>query len=301
MALTENWIILILWPFESNLERMKAGGHHYAYNYDQDVAFIVIPRRPRVSVAGWNPGEYRVYYTKNCMIGHTAGGWETDDGKLIFECSRTADNFFPFFPSEDGRKPDKETKVDFVRYEIDLSQPTGTKVLEPRILFDTPNEFPRIDERFMAKKYEVVLLNIFYPGKSDTTQNVFAGLNAVMHLNTRTGVKKIYWPGEHCFCQEPLLVPRSDDAPEGDGYVMFMVERRDRYLSYLVVLDTDDFEKPIAVADIPFRLRPQIHGNWVDARELSGKPLIPVRKDIKLSEKAYSSYVDLSDAKPLEF
>ncbi|WXC48052.1 hypothetical protein QX201_007768 [Fusarium graminearum] len=290
MVLTENFIVLILWPLEASVDRMKAGGHHFAYDYDLPASFIVIPRRPEEANAGWKKGEYRVYETKNCMIGHSASGWE-EDGKIFFECSRSHDNFFPFFPAKDGREAGK-TVVDFVRFELDLSQPTGTKVPEPRILLNIPNEFPRIDERYMSKKYEIVFSCVFYPGHSDTKKLLFSGLNAVSMLNTRTGEQKCYWPGENCYCQEPAFVPRSDDAPEGDGWVMFVVERRNLNVSDLVIVDTRDFETPIAVAELPMRVRPQIHGNWVDARELNDQPLVDEPGEIKLSGKAINLKID---------
>lgn len=292
MALTENWIILLLWPFEASVERMKNGGHHFAYNYNLPSSFIVIPRRPDVSVAGWKPGEYRVYNWKNCMNIHTAGGWEEQDGgKVYLECARIHDNAFPFFPSEDGRSPDPETKADFVRYEFDLSKPTGSYVPDPQMVLDLPSEFPRIDERYMSKKYNIIFLCVFLPGKSDGKANIFAGLNAVAMINTATGDKQYYYPGDNCFCQEPLFIPRADDSPEGDGYVMFVVERRDANYNSLVFLDTRDFQTPIAIAELPMRIRSQIHGNWVDAKELNNKPLVYYPEDdIQLSGKAWDPY-----------
>ncbi|KAJ3464926.1 hypothetical protein MRS44_005584 [Fusarium solani] len=271
MALTENWIVLVLWPFEACVDRMKAGGRHFAYNYDLPATFIVIPRRPEKANADWKLGEYRTYNTTNCMIGHTATGWE-EDRKIYLECSRSNDNIFPFFPAEDGKKPEN-TIVDMV-------------------VLDIPNVFPRIDERFMSKKYEIIFCCIFYPGYSDNKKLLFSGLNAVAMVNTRTGEKKMYWPGENCYCQEPAFVPRSDDAPEGDGWVMFVVERRDLNVSNLVIVDTRDFETPIAVAELPLRVRPQIHGNWVDARDLNNKPLVAEPGEIKLSGKACNLRID---------
>ncbi|KLO96783.1 lignostilbene alpha,beta-dioxygenase I [Fusarium fujikuroi] len=226
MVLTENWIVLILWPFEADVD---------------------------------------------------PSGWEEND-KIYSECSRSHHNFFPFFPAKDGREAGK-TVVDFVRFEIDLNQSTGSNVDEPRVLLDIPNEFPRIDERYMSK--------------NDTKKLLFSGLNAVAMINTRTGEQQSYWPGENCYCQEPAFVPRSDDAPEGDGWVMFVVERRDLNVSNLVIVDTRDFKTPIAVAELPLRVRPQIHGNWVDSRELNDKPLVSEPGEIKLSSKACNLKVDI--------
>ncbi|KAJ3455947.1 hypothetical protein MRS44_017429 [Fusarium solani] len=47
-----------------------------------------------------------------------------------------------------------------------------------------------------------------------------------------------------------------------------MVERRAAGRSELVILDTRDFEKPIAIAQLPLHVKAQIHGNWVEAAAL---------------------------------
>lgn len=89
-AITPNWIILVLWPFETSVERMKKGGHHWAWNYDRPATFIAVPRRKGTKLPeGWKEGEYRVYYDKNEMLIHTAGAWESEDGsKLFLETTR---------------------------------------------------------------------------------------------------------------------------------------------------------------------------------------------------------------------
>jgi carotenoid cleavage dioxygenase-like enzyme len=66
-AITTNFIVLFIWPFEASIERMKAGGHHWAWNYERPATFIVVPRRPgRAAKYGWRDGEHRVYTWKNC-------------------------------------------------------------------------------------------------------------------------------------------------------------------------------------------------------------------------------------------
>ena len=98
-AITENFIVLFLWPFEADVERMKQGKQHWAWSYDRPATFIVVPRRSSNALHGWSQGEYRVYSWKNCMPIHTAGAWE-EDGKIYVESSRVHDNAFPFFPTK---------------------------------------------------------------------------------------------------------------------------------------------------------------------------------------------------------
>ncbi|KAH7118305.1 carotenoid oxygenase [Dactylonectria macrodidyma] len=268
-AITPNWIILVLWPFEADLARMKAGKQHWAWNYSLQATFIVVPRRKTTPLfPGWKQGEYRVYSWKNCMPIHTAGAWEGDDGRLYFESSRVHDNAFPFFPSYDGRMPAKDAKADFVRWEIDLNQPSGTTVEDPLVVLDVPSEFPRIDERFMTHEYEYLFLNVFIPEKSDGGTNIFHGLNGLAMHSHKTGKTEYFYAGDDSLVQEPIFVPRSRDAPEGDGWVIAMVERRSLTRNDLVVIDTREFENPIAIIQLPMHVKAQIHGNWVEASVL---------------------------------
>ncbi|KAI8183777.1 Lignostilbene-alpha,beta-dioxygenase isozyme I [Colletotrichum sp. SAR 10_75] len=272
-AITPNWIILVLWCFDASVERMKKGGHHWAWDYDKPATFIVAPRRSTTPLPpGWSPGEYRVYPWKNCMLIHTGGAWESEDGSKVFlETSRVHDNGFPFFPTDDGRLPAPDAASDYVRWTLDLSQPSDTQVADPKIILDLPAEFPRLDERFLSKPYKHVFINVHISkdenGKPQTVHN---GLNGLAMLNLETKQTKYFYAGFESHIQEPIFIPRSDDAPEGDGWVMAMVERRGANRNEIVVLDTRDFEKPIALIQLPFHVKSQVHGNWVDQRRLKG-------------------------------
>ena len=277
-AITPNWLILFVWPFEADVARMKKGGHHWAYDYSRGLTLIVVPRdanNPKGK--GWTAGEYRSFDWKNCMPIHTAAGWEDDDGNIFVESSRVHDNAFPFFPpdEENPRMPPPDTKADYVRWKIDPAQPDRSMLDDPLVVLDCPSEFPRIDERFMSKEYDIVWLNVFIPGKSDGSANVFQGLNGLAMHSNKTGKTRWYYAGDNSLIQEPIFVPRTDDAPEGDGYVIALVERREANRCDLVVLDTNTFEGPIALVQLPLHVKAQIHGNWVSAEALGGyKPVV---------------------------
>jgi carotenoid cleavage dioxygenase-like enzyme len=284
-AITPNWLVLMLWPFEANIARMKAGKQHWAWDYDLPATFLVVPRRKNTQTPGWKEGEnHRTYSWKNCMPIHTAGAWESADGKIYVESSRVHDNAFPFFPPDDGRMPSPETKADFVRWELDPSQPSGSSTPDPQVILDLPSEFPRIDERFMTKEYEWLFLDVFLPEKLDGTKNIFHGLNALAMHSNKTGNTTYFYAGDESLIQEPIFIPRSDNAPEGDGWVIAMVERKVANRCDLVVIDTKEFEKPVAIVQLPFHVKAQIHGNWVDGRALKEKnSIVAVPGEIKIS------------------
>jgi carotenoid cleavage dioxygenase len=277
IAMTENWIVFCTWPNTFDLNP-KTGDPAVLWDTKRPAIFVVAPRHPEQPLAGsgWKPYEHRVYtYYVNSEIIHTAGAWE-EGSKIFFEGTWPHEHVFPFWPRTDGQEPSGKTFVDLVRLEIDVSQPSNTAIPDPVVLVDIPNEFPRIDERFYCKKYDFIFMNVYHSEteKHLANKHIFEGLNATAMLIKSTGELKVYYPGPNCRCQEPLFIPRSDDAPEGDGHVIFAVDRFDINRTNIVILDTKDFEHPVAVIELPLRMRAQIHGNWVDARELNGKPLV---------------------------
>jgi len=70
--------------------------------------------------------------------------------------------------------------------------------------------------------------------------------------------------GDQTGVQEPVFIPRSQDCPEGDGYLIVFLNHFDTMLSSLALLDTKDLSAgPIARIKLPFRLRSGVHGSWV--------------------------------------
>ena len=67
-------------------------------------------------------------------------------------------------------------------------------------------------------------------------------------------------PGEFVF------VPRGDDAPEGDGWLMGLVIDSLADTTALVILDARDITAPaVATVHLPHRIPPGFHGNWIPA------------------------------------
>lgn len=58
-------------------------------------------------------------------------------------------------------------------------------------------------------------------------------------------------------------------APEADGYIMSIANSHDKLRTDIVVLDTADLAAgPVAIVELPFRLRNGIHGSWVEGKDL---------------------------------
>lgn len=96
----------------------------------------------------------------------------------------------------------------------------------------------------------------------------FPPYNCLAHYDFGTGAVEKYFPGPMHFVQEPVFLPRSESAAEGDGYLIALVNNYSTMASELHILDTKDFTKAQAVVNLPVRLRAGLHGNWVDGQEL---------------------------------
>lgn len=244
------------------MARLRAEKQHWAWSYDTPATFLVVPRRKGSAAKyGWADDEHREYHWKNCMSFRTAGAWQTKDGTIYVESSRVHDNAFPFFSPDDGRMPSPETKADFVRWEIDLSKPSGTQVPDPSVILELPAEFARIDERFMTKPYESLFLKVSIAEDMDGKKNIFHGLHGLATHSHKTGKTRYFYPWKDSLCQEPIFIPRTEDAAKGGGWVMTLIERRAASRCDIAVIDTRNFEKPVAIVQLPFHMKAQIHWN----------------------------------------
>ena len=71
-------------------------------------------------------------------------------------------------------------------------------------------------------------------------------------------------PGGAGWGAEPVFVPRSPDAPEGDGWLLFLVNHNAANLAELRVVDALDITgPPVAVARLPFNQPTAFHGCFV--------------------------------------
>ena len=139
---------------------------------------------------------------------------------------------------------------------------------------NTSGEFARIDDRFVTKYYKHFFLCVVDPSRpydfakcGPPTGGLF---NCLGHFNWETGKQDIWFAGPTSTVQEPVFIPRSKVAEEGDGYLMGLVNRLDEMRNDLVILDTKvGFERgPIAVIRLPLKLKIGLHGNFVPYDEI---------------------------------
>ena len=91
------------------------------------------------------------------------------------------------------------------------------------------------------------------------------------HYDEGTDTLDFWYAGPDSAPEEPFFVPRSADAPEGDGWLLAIVGRRRENRTDLVILDARHLAAgPVAVVKMPCRLHEGFHGTWVPQHQLGG-------------------------------
>ena len=85
------------------------------------------------------------------------------------------------------------------------------------------------------------------------------------HPNLRDGFAPL-----HMECdapkKEPIFVPKSESAREGEGFLLANVYDGNRKASHLVILDAENVTaEPLATAYLDHRVPFGFHGNWCPA------------------------------------
>ncbi|KZM18849.1 uncharacterized protein EKO05_0006636 [Ascochyta rabiei] len=265
-AITQNYVVLMMMPFNVDFTDIeKEGNHQWYYDEKMPTWFAVVPRDESKSV--------RWFKHKNCMPVHSGASWE-EDGKIYFDATVASHNAFHFLPCKSGDKripnlDPADITVNYVKFCIDPESDSDEMPLG-EVLLEVPCEFPRIDERFLTEKTRYTFLDCFRPDVA-AEKNLYNGLNTLARYDYSTGKTDFCIPSENCLVQEPAFSPRTPDAPEGDGFLITMIDNIETGRNEIIILDTRKFEEIVARIILPFRLRSAVHGNWVDAERIDGK------------------------------
>ncbi|MEN0613896.1 carotenoid oxygenase family protein [Klebsiella indica] len=260
-AVTQNYVIFPIIPLTADLERMRKGGQHFQWQPDLPQLFGVLPRNGSAQDIRW------FYGPVNGFQGHTLNAYE-EGNKIFVDMPVTNGNVFYFFPQADGAVPPPESlKAALMRWTFDLDAEDHDVV--PQLLTATPFpcEFPRCDERYNGKPYRYGFTLAYDPQLPFDSATLgalpFQFFNQLARIDVVTGKSEMWYPGDaQCF-QEPAFIPRSKDAPEGDGWVVCVMNDLRAHTSELLIMDTAHWvQGPLARVKIPFRLRMSLHGNW---------------------------------------
>jgi carotenoid cleavage dioxygenase len=233
-------------PLSGSLERAMSGRPPFAWEPEKPALVGVMRRDADTSQIRW-------FSTDACYVFHVMNSWE-EDGRIVADVMKY--EAAPLFPLADGSRG-KQCGAYLVRWTFDLNDASDT--IREEQLDDMPGEFPRYDERFTFQKNR----HGWFAGQ--TTKPGDIRTNTLAHIDLKTGKRSDWFTGEGDALSEPVFVHRSDDAPEGEGWIVAVAYRAAEDVSEFLVFDAQDVPGgPIASAKMPRRMPFGFHGTWVN-------------------------------------
>ena len=265
-GVTEDYLVVHIVPSIGSWERLEQGKPHFGFDTTMPVYLGVIPRRDEVSAE-----DIRWFKRDNCFASHVMNAWQ-EGTKIHFDIPEAKNNMFPFFPDVHGAPFNGMEAMSYLtRWTVDLASNSDDFESVTK-LTETAGEFPRIDDRFTGLPYRYGwMLEMDYKRPVELKGGSAGGLlmNCLCLIDHQTGAEQHWWCGPVSSLQEPCFIPRSADAPEGDGWIVQVCNRLEEHRSDLLLFDALDIAKgPIATIQVPIRLRFGLHGNFAPADQI---------------------------------
>jgi carotenoid cleavage dioxygenase len=249
-AITERHAVFLLCPIVFDLAKAAGGGSPFSWEPERGTRIGVLPRRGRSEDVRW-------FDTDPCYVFHPLNAYDEGD-EVVLDVHRYEQLLF--MSPEVARDPSwRDSQVARLhRFRIDLAR--GTLASTP--LDDHEGEFPRVDDRLVGRKHR---FGYFATTGPEGNPSLLPEFTAVARIDLERGGRVAVRPhGAGNGCGEPVFVPRSPDAAEDDGWVLYLAYDRERNASELVVVDATDFAgEPVARVLLPHRVPYGFHGNWV--------------------------------------
>jgi carotenoid cleavage dioxygenase-like enzyme len=248
---TENHLLFPILPVTGSLTRAMAGQPPYAWEPDKGAYVGVMRRNGTANDIVWFRGEASYVF-------HVMNAWE-DSGRIIADVMQFEEA--PLFPHPDGRPTDpKKSRARLCRWEFDLAG--NSDRFSQTYLDDLTGEFPRIDDRRAGLKS-----GHGWYACANPDRQVGEWLSGIAHVDGDGARRGRYVLPSGDTISEPVFVARTDDAAEGDGWLLAVVWRaRDNCSDLAVFNATDVAAGPIALVHLGHRVPDGFHGNWVGAQ-----------------------------------
>lgn len=260
-AHTEHHVVFAFEPLVTELDTVKRTGRFYEWQPEHGMKIAVLKRGGGVADIRWFDGPAYSF-------GHTVNAFE-EGSKIHFDLLLAEGNFMGFmFPGRDGARtaliPQKLRRI-----VLDLSGDKTTYDIQPdRGLV---MELARMDDRYHGHPYRHLWAVAGKPpkGKGGGAIDILNSEADVARYDVVTGQQDRWELGPDSNCHEPTFVPRTPDSPEGDGWLLVLVNRLKEQRCELMAFDALNLAAgPLATWAIPVRVRLTFHGPWVPAETL---------------------------------
>lgn len=267
-AITERHAIFPIFPTTADLDRLEAGGAHWAHQQDLESWVGIMPRYGKVSEMRWFKGP------RGVSAFHLVNAYDAGD-QVHLDLCLTDTNAFAFMREAGGihRQP-WEIEGALTRWTFDLTRNDDGFDERP---IGPPGDLPRVRDVDQGRPYPFVFYCSMNPAGGPPLPGgpVGAAFNALVRLEPESGRVTTMTLEPDMAISEPVHIPSTRDGH--DGWLLAVVDRRageSVFESELWVIDASDIAAgAVARVPVPVRLRPQVHGTWVSERQLAERAL----------------------------
>ncbi len=269
-VITEKYAIFPIFPTTADLERLKAGGAHWAHQQELESWIGIMPRYGKVEEMRWIKGPVGV------SAFHEVNAY--DDGDLVhLDLCLTETNAFSFMREAGGiHKAQPDVQGALTRWTIDMSK--ADPQIEERPI-GPPGDLPRLADADQGRHYNrawYLSMNPEAKGPPLLGGPVGANFNALLRIEPGNGRLTMMAVPPGAGISEPAHVPSSQEGH--GGWLLSVVDIPNGppgasaphdYSSELWIVEADEVEKgPIAKVKTGLALRSQVHGTWVSRQKL---------------------------------
>ena len=240
-AITQRFAIILDLPVTFSMDAaMQGQSLPYRWNPAHPARIGLLPREGGAEDVIWCGVE-------PCYVFHVVNAYDAADGTVILDAVVHETMFADSKAGPDSKLTGLE------RWTIDPESRTVSR----RVIDPTPQEFPRPDERLFGLPYRYAYTMML--------GGAFLGAGLLKH-DLETGTRQVHSFGPDKHPGEFVFVPAGADAAEDEGWLIGLVIDLADETTELVILDAQDFEgEPVALVQLPHRIPPGFHGNWVAA------------------------------------
>jgi len=266
-AITGKYAVFPVFPTTADLDRLKAGGAHWAHQQELESWVGILPRHGKVEEMRWFKGP------KGVSAFHIMNAY--DDGDLVhLDLCLSDTNAFPFMREAGGLNIAQQAiGGGLIRWTFDMAKEGDGFDIRP---LGPPGDMPRIPDAQQGRPYNHAWYLSINPQGFPPLEGgpVGTAFNCLFRIELGNGRLEMMPLDRDMAINEPVHIPAED--PHHEGWLMFVVDRKiaDEQKSEIWIVDAGEVAKgPIAKVKVPLRLRAQVHGWWVPARELARSKL----------------------------
>jgi len=266
-VITENYAIWPIFPTLADMDRLKAGGAHWAHRQDLPSYIGIMPRYGDVSEMQWIQGPVGV----SCF--HEVNAFEAD-GLVHIDLCLTDTNAFAFMREAGGiHRPQQEIQGALTRWTIDMAK--ADPQIEQRPL-GPPGDLCRVADADQGQPYNrawYLSMNPEAKGPPMLGGPVGANFNCLLRIEPGNGRISAMEVPPGAGISEPAHIP-SAEAGHG-GWLLTVVDVPNSpnpadYSWELWIVEADAVEKgAVAKVKTGMALRSQVHGTWVSRERLN--------------------------------